>query len=327
MEDLRKMPVRVIITADFDGMSEAAAGIVCANIEERLASGGDYVLGLATGRSPVGLYGRLARRANEGAFDCRRIRTFNLDEYVGLPGHDAQQRVMHPESYTFFMTRELFGRLDTRFFRSYMPGGHMIDQRVLMQALREHPDDWEERGTDAGRAITIRRSATSEYLGWVRDNILQGYEDRIGKYGGIDLQVIGVGEKGHVAFHEAGIPLEDSRMLLVRLDGNTMANAVADGHFPSTEQCPHYAVSMGVELVFEARKVVVLASGSRKTRSVTRALLEEMSPDTPLSFGQTYASGGGDLVYVIDKVAGAGLLDQAHRLPELGIHLEDRTGG
>ena len=321
------MPVKVIVNADIEGMSEAAANLASEDLEERLAGGTDYVLGLATGQSPIGLYHRLAFRANQGAFDCRRIRTFNLDEYAGLPGHDAKQRVMHPESYAFFMTRELFGRLDTRFFRSYLPGGHMIDQRVLMQALREHPQDWEERGTDAGRAIVIRGTATSDYLAWVRDQILQGYEDRIGKYGGIDLQVIGVGEKGHVAFHEAGIPLEDSRMLLVRLDDNTMANAVADGHFPSRDQCPHYAVSMGVELVFEARKVVVLASGARKTRSVTRALLGDMSPDTPLSYGQAYSSRGGDLVYVIDKIAGAGLLEQAHCLTDRGIHLDDRTGG
>lgn len=321
------MPIRVIVTADFEHMSDAAATFTCDEIGRRMAGGDDFVLGLATGNSPVGLYRRLARAANTGAFDCRRIRTFNLDEYVGLPGHDAQQRVMHPESYAFFMTHQLFGQLEKRFFRSYMPGGHMIDQRILMQELEDNPGDWKTLGTGVGRSIAIRMDAGSDYLRWIRTDILQGYDDRIEKYGGIGLQVVGVGQNGHVAFHEAGIPFESSRMLLVRLDETTIANAVADGHFPSIPQSPHYAVSMGIELVFKARKVMVLANGKRKINPVARSLLGEVSPDLPLSYAQTYAANGGDLVYVVDRVAVSELLDHSNRIREKGIVVDDRSGG
>jgi len=321
------VPIKIIVAADFKGMSLIAEEIVRKDIIDNLSRDDRYVLGLATGSTPTGMYRLLADSANSGAFDCSRIRTFNLDEYVGLPGHDAQQRVMHPESYAHFMTKHLFGLLDTTFARSYLPAGHMIDQRVLIRELKDNPEDWRERGTDSGRSISIRSEASSEYLRWVRSDILDGYARRIVKYGGIDLQVIGVGEKGHVAFHEAGIPFANSEMLLVRLDENTVANAVKDGHFPSIDQSPRYAVSMGVDLVFRARKVLVLASGPRKVNAVARSLLAEATPETPLSYVQIFAAGGGDLVYVLDRVAAKGLLEHAGEMRARGIDIEDSSDG
>src|SRR5512137_1486002 len=105
------MPFKVIITRDFEQMSEIGAGLVIENIRQVLAGKNAYTLGLATGNSPTGLYKHLARAANEGLFDGSRIQSFNLDEYVGLPGENVQQRAFHPESYGFFMIQELFGLL------------------------------------------------------------------------------------------------------------------------------------------------------------------------------------------------------------------------
>ena len=96
---------------------------------------------------------------------------------------------------------------------------------------------------------------------------------RSGPVGGIDLHIVGVGGRGHVAFHESGIPFEGNRVLLVKLDDNTVENAVGDGHFPTKEQSPWYAISMGAELVYEARTVVMLANGSRKTGPVAESVL------------------------------------------------------
>ena len=59
------------------------------------------------------------------------------------------------------------------------------------------------------------------------------------------MQIIGVGRHGHVAFHESGISLKGGKVMLVKLDDNTVANAVADGHFPSEKESPRYAVTMG----------------------------------------------------------------------------------
>lgn len=319
------MPIRIIVTRDFDHLSEVAAAQVEEEIGRRQREGRECVLGLATGASPTGMYRHLAKSLNNGGPDATRVRTFNLDEYVGLPGRTPAERALHSESYAFFMIQELFGLLNRKFACSRVPGGAMVDQDALARALREHPGDWAENGTDAGRAITIRPDASSPVLRAVRQDVLTAYEDQIRAAGGIDLQVLGVGGKGHVAFHEAGIPFEGSRVMLVRLDDVTVRHAVADGHFPSEHDCPRYAVSMGAELVFEARRVLVLASGPRKTGPVMRSLMDEVTPDLPISYGQAYANRGGDLLYIVDRVAGEGLLEHRGRLEARGVVLDDRS--
>lgn len=319
------MPIRVIITDDFEHMSRAAADVVKGKIIELAREKEEIVLGLATGNSPTGMYKHLARAANDGEFDSRSIRSFNLDEYVGLPGENVQQRVMHPESYCYFMVQEFFGRLKKKFMETNVPFGSLIDQRILIRALRTYPKDWEYRGTDAGKSIVIKQKAQSEYLAWIKKDILDGYARKIKRAGGIDLQVIGVGGRGHVAFHESGVPFKGSSVMLVKLDDNTVKNSVIDGHFVSAKDCPQYAVSMGAELVYRAKNVVLLANGERKIEPVTRSLLGEVTPEVPISYGQLYAQNGGNLIYVLDKVAAKGLLAHKTQLRQSGIVLEFQT--
>jgi len=280
-------------------------------------------LGLATGSSPTGLYKLLAKAANAGELDSTRIRSFNLDEYVGLPGENAQQRVMHPESYSYFMIQEFFGLLTNKFIETNVPYGSLIDQKQLIRELKAHPDDWRQSGADAGRSIVIKTRPSSDYLAWVRKAILDGYALKIKKAGGIDLQIIGVGGRGHVAFHESGIPFKGSKVMLVKLDENTVANAVADGHFPSKKECPRYAVTMGAELVYQAKTVVLLACGERKLKSVAESLLNDPTPDVPISYGQKYAEKGRNLIYIVDKIAGHELLANKKILHQKGIKIQN----
>jgi len=131
------------------------------------------------------------------------------------------------------------------------------------------------------------------------------------------------GGRGHVAFHEAGIPFKGSRVMLVRLDDNTVENAVADGHFTSKKDSPRYAVTMGAELVYQARTVVLLASGQRKVASVAASLTGDPTPDVPISYGQIYGQRGGNLFYVVDRVVGKPLLENSETLEKKGIHVEE----
>lgn len=319
------MPVKVVIANDFDQLSKVAADIVKVKILELSKSRKEIVLGLATGNSPTGMYKHLARAANKGEFDSGRIRSFNLDEYVGLPGENAQQRAVHPESYCYFMIQELFGLLKKKFIETNVPFGSLIDQKMLIKELKKHPGDWAYKGTDAGKSIAIKQKPGSEYLAWIKKDILDGYSQKIKKNGGIDLQVIGVGGRGHVAFHESGIPFKGSSVMLVKLDDNTIKNSVTDGHFPSVKDCPNYAISMGAELVYQARNVLLLANGERKVESITRSLLSEMTPDVPISYGQKYSENGGNLIYVLDKIAGRELLANKKALREKKITLDDLT--
>ncbi|MFX0186277.1 MAG: 6-phosphogluconolactonase [Candidatus Hodarchaeota archaeon] len=316
------MPIKVLITEDFEHMSEVAADIIKEEIIKGLKNQNEFVLGLATGNSPIRVYKLLARAANLGEFDSSRIRSFNLDEYVGLPGENIQQRTIHPESYCYFMIQEFFGLLDKKFIETTVPFGCLIDQNKLIMELEANPDDWCELGAYAGKSINIKENPTSEYLARIRRFILDEYAQKIENAGGIDLQIVGVGGRGHVAFHESGIPFKGSKVLLVKLDDNTIKNAVIDGHFLTEEESPHYAITMGVELIYKAKTVMLLASGERKVEAVTESLLNEPTPDIPISYGQIYSIEGGCLFYVIDKIAGRDLIANKNLLEQKGIEIE-----
>ncbi|MGI5860501.1 MAG: glucosamine-6-phosphate deaminase [Myxococcales bacterium] len=316
------MPFRIYVTRDFDQMSKVAADIVEADIREKQAVKDEYVLGLATGNTPTGLYKHLAKAFNAGRIDPRRIRSFNLDEYVGLPGENPQQRTLHPESYSSFMVSELFAFLRQKFRETNVPPGTLIDQNELVRALERHPECYELHGTDKGKAIVIKEMADG-VLRQIKERVLDSYAKKIASCGGIDLHIVGVGGSGHVAFHESGIPFDVAPMLLVRLDDSTIQNAIADGHFTSLEESPRYAVSMGAELVFQARTVVLLANGVRKTAPVCESVLGPVRPDVPISYGQRFVERGGNLVYVLDELAAASLLERRAEVEARGYAIVD----
>jgi glucosamine-6-phosphate deaminase len=319
------MSFHIVIAEDFNHMSEVAADLVVEDIIGKLSSEHHYVLGLATGHSPTGLYKRIARAANEGKFDSSKLVSFNLDEYIGLPGENAQQRALHKESYTFFMIQELFGLLNRKFHEVNVPCGTLIDQPFLEAELKGHPGDWELQGNDKGKAVVIKRDAESKYLRWIRSEMIDSYGEKIRRYGGIDLHIVSSGGRGHVGFHEAGVPFEDNEMLLIKLDENTIENAVIDGHFASKQESPQYALSMGAELIYQARTVLLLASGERKADVVADSLLMEPDCSVPISYGHNLARRGGRMIVIIDRLAAAKVLDNADQIRKRGIVLENHT--
>ncbi|MBY9009726.1 MAG: 6-phosphogluconolactonase, partial [Candidatus Lokiarchaeota archaeon] len=113
--------------------------------------------------------------------------------------------------------------------------------------------------------------------------------------------------------------------MLIKLDKNTVTNAVIDGQFNSENDCPRYAISMGAELVYKSKTVLLLANGERKTKSVTESLLNEPTPDVPISYGQIYSEKGGNLIYILDKIAGRELLANKIKLEQKGIKIEIRN--
>jgi glucosamine-6-phosphate deaminase len=319
------MTFTIHITRDFDQMSQVAAEIVSGDIAGKQASKDEYVLGLATGNTPSGMYKHLAKAFNSHQIDAARVRSFNLDEYVGLPGENAQQRALHPESYSYFMVAELFSLLEHKFAETNVPWATLIEQKQLISALGIFPEWFELQGTDKGKAVVIRDEAMG-VLGSVRDDVLDAYEKKIVTAGGIDLQVVGVGGRGHVAFHESGIPFDAAPMLLVQLDDDTVTNAVADGHFPTADVAPRYAVSMGVELVYRAATVLLLASGPRKMAPVRESVLGDVTCEVPISYGQRFAAAGGNLVYVLDEAAAAELIERRDEVIARGVEMVDRRG-
>ena len=76
----------------------------------------DAVLGLATGSTPLGLYGEIVKLYNEGKISFAKAKSFNLDEYVGLDG-------THDQSYRYFMNENLFSKVDINPDETHVPGG------------------------------------------------------------------------------------------------------------------------------------------------------------------------------------------------------------
>ena len=98
-----------------------AASIVAAKIIAQLVRHKpDAVLGLATGSTPLAMYRELVRMHREDGLDFSRVRTFNLDEYVGLPRE-------HPQTYHAFMRENLFRHINVARENIHIPNGRAKD--------------------------------------------------------------------------------------------------------------------------------------------------------------------------------------------------------
>ena len=98
--------MRLIIEQDYDRLSKWAADHVVARINAfKPTAEHPFVLGLPTGSSPEGMYAELVKANKESRVSFKYVKTFNMDEYVGLPES-------HPESYHSFMARNLFDHID-----------------------------------------------------------------------------------------------------------------------------------------------------------------------------------------------------------------------
>ncbi len=95
---------------------QAAAMLIAAQI----LSDPESVIGLATGSTPLPAYQELVRLTQNGILDWSRVTTFNLDEYVGLPGD-------HEQSYRAFMMKNLFGKVNIKPEAIHVPNGIAAD--------------------------------------------------------------------------------------------------------------------------------------------------------------------------------------------------------
>jgi len=106
------------------------------------------------------------------------------------------------------------------------------------------------------------------------------YERAIAAAGGIDVQILGLGVNGHIAFNEPGSAL-DGRTRRVTLSEST--RAVNRKAFPTGEAVPAFALSMGIGTILEARRVLLLATGAAKAAALAAALDGPLTEDVPAS--------------------------------------------
>jgi len=112
------------------------------------------------------------------------------------------------------------------------------------------------------------------------------YERAIAAAGGIDFQLLGIGQSGHIGFNEPG-SAADSRTRLVTLDSLTRKAAAAD--FFGEDNVPREAITMGVATILEAREIALIATGEHKAAIVRRAVEGDPSPDVAATYLQRHS--------------------------------------
>mgnify|MGYP001216098325 CR=1 FL=1 len=108
--------MNVTIFSSEHELNEAAAQLIAGLVIAKP----DAVLGLATGSTPIGIYRELRRAYERNIVSFRRVRTFNLDEYVGLGEN-------HPQSYRHYMNEHLFRHVDVPPENIHIPDGTATD--------------------------------------------------------------------------------------------------------------------------------------------------------------------------------------------------------
>lgn len=224
--------MKIIAISDYEGMSREAANIISTQVMQFPNS----VLGLATGRTPLGIYRYLIDRYQRENVDYSKISTVNLDEYCGLPSNNEQ-------SYHYYMYSNFFDHVNIPKENINIPNGIVED--VDSECIR--------------------------------------YEKRITELGGIDLQLLGIGNTGHIGFNEPDESFAKATHCVKLKQKTIETNAI---FFKSPDQVPKYAITVGIRAIMSAKKIVLIASGSEKTEILYRALFGLVTPSVPASILQ-----------------------------------------
>jgi glucosamine-6-phosphate deaminase len=241
--------MEVIIKPDYDQVCAESAAI----IREAWKRKNDLVLGLATGKTPLGLYERLIGFYKKGEMDFSSVIAFNLDEYLGLGE-------THPQSFAYYMDRNLFRQVNIR-----KENAHHFEGQ---------PGDIEEH--------------------------CRAYEHKIKSVGGIDVQILGIGKNGHIAFNEPGSALSSRTRLKILTRETIEANRP---FFKDERDVPRFCLTMGIGTILEAKTIILLASGKEKAEIVARAIEGPVTASVPASVLQFHPRAK----LVIDEAAASGL--------------------
>ena len=158
-----------------------------------------------------------------------------------------------------------------RYFMNY----HLFDKVNINKADTYVPD---------GQAKDVEKSC-------------EEYEKNIDALGGIDIQVLGIGRNGHIGFNEP-----DSELYPYTHITDLTANTIEANSrfFESEDDVPKQALTMGIESIFKARKIVILASGEGKAEAVKAMLCGNITTNCPASLLRLHS----DTTLICDKAAG-----------------------
>lgn len=166
----------------------------------------------------------------------------------------------HEESYRFFMNEQLFNHIDINKENTFIPNGKA--------------ESYEEE--------------------------CKRYEAQLDDLGRQDIQVLGVGENGHIGFNEPSSELEMYTHIANLAESTIHANS---RFFDSIEEVPTQAISMGMGSIFKAKHIILLASGKNKARSISSLTSDIITPLIPVSLIKLHPN----VTVILDKEAASEL--------------------
>jgi glucosamine-6-phosphate deaminase len=126
------------------------------------------------------------------------------------------------------------------------------------------------------------------------------YEKMIRDAGGIDLQILGIGNNGHIGFNEPGSGFY-SKTRLITLDNSTRIDNAYE--FANISQVPRLAITMGISTILRSKKIILMAWGSSKASVIKKAAEDDDTEQVPASLLQNHD----DVTFVVDEAAASEL--------------------
>ncbi|MGL4624731.1 MAG: glucosamine-6-phosphate deaminase [Culicoidibacterales bacterium] len=126
------------------------------------------------------------------------------------------------------------------------------------------------------------------------------YDAKLAAIGGVDIQVLGIGSNGHIAFNEPGVPFELGTHI-VTLDEQTREDNAR--FFDSIDEVPTHAITMGIKSIKSAKKIILIASGENKADAVKGMIEGEVTVELPASALQDHSN----VIVIVDEAAASKL--------------------
>jgi glucosamine-6-phosphate deaminase len=166
------------------------------------------------------------------------------------------------QSYNRFMKEQLFGKIDIDPANCHIPNGQWKKEEIKQHCIE--------------------------------------YENRIEKAGGIDLQILGIGNNGHIGFNEPGSSIYSRTRLIPLANSTRIANSQ---DFQNISQVPRLAITMGISTILRARRIILMAWGQLKAPVIQKAVEGNLTEQIPASLLQQH----NDCTFVTDDVAASEL--------------------
>ena len=234
--------------------------IVTESYEEMSRKGAEYIAALLKSK-PDCILGLATGSTPVGMYKClSEMNKAGEITFKGVTSFNLDEYYPlapdHDQSYRYFMNNNLFYHIDIDMNKTHVPDG-----------LAKDP---EQMGKD--------------------------YDAAIEAAGGIDLQVLGLGPNGHIAFNEP----EEELYVGTHLTGLTESTIKANSRFfASVEDVPTQAVTMGLGSIMKAKQIIVLASGKAKHSVIEKMLGGRITTRVPSTLLLTHPN----VVLICDKEA------------------------